>query len=669
MNRLAGATSPYLLQHADNPVDWWPWTPEAFEEARRRDVPVLLSIGYAACHWCHVMAHESFDDPATAKLINDNYVAIKVDREERPDVDAVYMDATQALTRQGGWPMTVFATPTGDPFFCGTYFPREHFQRLLRAVAGAWRTERAEVVDQGQKIVAALAEAAPDLGAGPAPGAAELDGAVTQLARGYDDVNGGFGGAPKFPPSMVLEFLLRAQSRTGSADAERMARGTLAAMAGGGIYDQLAGGFARYSVDATWTVPHFEKMLYDNALLARVYAHWWRQATDPADRELAGRVAVETCDWLVAGLRTDEGAFASALDADSEGAEGKYYVWTPEALRDVLGADDGAYAAELFGVTEAGTFEHGASVLQLRTPPEDPERHARVRDALRRARDGRVPPARDDKIVAAWNGLAIAALAEVGALFERPDLVGAARAAAGLLVDVHVQTLDGERRLTRTSRAGTAGGNAGVLEDYANVAEGFLALYSVTGETEWADYAGDLLKSALAHFGDGTGRFYDTADDAEALFTRPQDPIDNATPSGRFATAAALLSYAALTGDVPLRDAARAALAPVTVLAGDHARFCGWGLAAAEALLAGPVEIAVVGAADDPRTDALHREALHVHRAGTVVARGEPGTTAIPLLAGREPVEDAPAAYVCRDFACRMPVTTPEALAAEATRG
>jgi len=668
-NRLKDATSPYLLQHADNPVDWFEWGETAFAEARRRDVPILLSVGYSACHWCHVMAHESFEDPATARLINENYVAIKVDREERPDVDAVYMDATQALTRQGGWPMTVFATPAGDPFYCGTYFPREHFQRLLRAVAGAWESERAEVIDQGQKIVAALGEAVPEMSAGPAPGAADLDAAAALLYRGYDAVNGGFGGAPKFPPSMVLEFLLRTHARTGSAEADRMARGTLAAMAGGGMYDQLAGGFARYSVDAEWEIPHFEKMLYDNALLARVYAHWWRQATDPGDRELARRVAVETCDWMVAGLRTEEGAFASALDADSEGAEGKYYVWTPAALREALGADDGAYAAELFGVTEAGTFEHGSSVLQLRTRPEDPERYVHVREVLRAARDGRVPPARDDKVVAAWNGLAIAALAEVGALFDRPDLVDAARDAARLLVDVHVHELFGERRLTRTSRGGAAGANAGVLEDYGDVAEGFLALYAVTGEAEWVGYAGDLLNSARAHFDDGRGGFYDTADDSEALFRRPQDPTDNATPSGQFAMAGALLSYAALTGDVALRDAARAALTPVNLLAGQYPRFCGWGMAVAEALLAGPVEVAVVGPDDDPRTDALHRQALHVHRAGTVVARGAPGAAAVPLLEGRTPVEGVPAAYVCRDFACRMPVTTPDELAEEVARG
>lgn len=669
-NRLAGSTSPYLLQHADNPVDWFEWGEAAFAEARRRDVPILLSVGYSACHWCHVMAHESFEDAGTARLINDEFVAIKVDREERPDVDAVYMEATQALTRQGGWPMTVFATPDGEPFYCGTYFPREHFQRLLRAVGSAWRNERDEVVDQGQKIVAALAETGRGFGGGPAPDAGALDAAVTGLRNGFDAANGGFGGAPKFPPSMVMEFLLRNHARTGSPDAIAMVRRTLAAMAAGGMYDQLAGGFARYSVDGSWTVPHFEKMLYDNALLARVYAHWWRQADDPADRDLARRVAVETCDWMIAGLGTDEGAFASALDADSEGAEGKYYVWTPAALRTVLGADDGAYAAELFGVTEAGTFEHGASVLQLRTPPADPDRYARVRSALRAARADRVAPGRDDKVVAAWNGLAIAALAEVGALFDRPDLVDAARAAATVLTDVHVHEAGGERRLIRTSRAGTPGANAGVLEDYADVAEGLIALYTVTGEDRWVTTASDLLAVAVARFGDGSGGFYDTADDAEALFRRPQDPTDNSTPSGQFALAAALLSHAALTGDTGRREAARAALAPVTTLASRYPRFGGWGLAAGEALLAGPVEVAVVGADDDPRTGALHETALRSPGAGTVVARGVPDAPpAVPLLEDRTLVDGAPAAYVCRGFVCRMPVTTPDALVTELAGG
>src|SRR5579859_895853 len=358
MNRLKTATSPYLLQHADNPVDWWPWSEEAFAEARARNVPVLLSVGYAACHWCHVMAHESFEDQQTAALVNDNLVAIKVDREERPDVDAVYMAATQAMTGQGGWPMTVFMTPDGQPFYCGTYFPREVFQRLVLGVAKAWREDRPGVTGQAGRIAAALAQQAGPWRGGPqaADLAAICDQAVLTLARDYDAQRGGFGGAPKFPPSMVCEFLLRQSERPCAAGAGRaleMAAGTMAAMARGGMYDQLGGGFARYSVDAGWVVPHFEKMLYDNALLARVYAHWWRRTGSA----LARRVAAETCSWMIAELATAEGGFASALDADSEGEEGKFYAWAPAQLREVLGGTDARYAAEAFGVTDAGTFE------------------------------------------------------------------------------------------------------------------------------------------------------------------------------------------------------------------------------------------------------------------------------------------------------------------------
>ncbi|WP_460366844.1 thioredoxin domain-containing protein, partial [Actinocorallia lasiicapitis] len=536
MNRLKDATSPYLLQHADNPVDWFPWGEEAFAEARRRNVPILLSVGYAACHWCHVMGHESFEDAQTARLMNALFVNVKVDREERPDVDAVYMAATQALTGHGGWPMTVFMTPEGKPFYCGTYFPRPRFQALLNAVAKAWEEQRDELVEQGEQIVAALGGKV-DSGAGEAPSAETLEAAVAVLGQGYDGRNGGFGGAPKFPPSMVLEFLLR------QGDPDGMAAGTLEAMARGGIYDQLGGGFARYSVDAAWVVPHFEKMIYDNALLARVYAHWWRAGGSP----LARRIALETCDWMIRELGTAEGGLASALDADSEGVEGKFYAWNPAQLAEVLGEADGARAAELLAVTEEGTFEHGLSTLRL--PGDDLPEELRAR--LYAAREERVRPGRDDKVVAGWNGLAIAALAECGALFDRPDLIAYAEGIAELLERVHVR--DG--RILRTSRDGVAGANAGVLEDYADVAEGLIALHGVTGNPEYVRRAGALLDSVLAHFGDGEGGFYDTADDAEALFQRPQDPTDNATPSGASAAAGALLSYAALTGDHRHRDA------------------------------------------------------------------------------------------------------------------
>ncbi|GAA2421648.1 thioredoxin domain-containing protein [Actinomadura vinacea] len=663
MNRLKDATSPYLLQHADNPVDWREWSQEAFAEAGRRDVPILLSVGYAACHWCHVMAHESFEDPATAELMNSMYVNVKVDREERPDVDAVYMEATQAMTGQGGWPMTVFMTPEGHPFYCGTYFPQVQFQALLRAVHKAWTEQRDEVVGQGRQVVAALTSQSGLTGQGEPPGPEKLAAAVQVLARSYDTARGGFGGAPKFPPSMALEFLLRHHARTGDEQALAMAGHTLEAMARGGMYDQLGGGFARYSVDDAWVVPHFEKMLYDNALLARVYAHWWRLTGNP----FARRIALETCDWMLRDLYTPDGGLASALDADSEGVEGKFYVWTPEQLREVLGDEDGAYAAELFNVTASGTFEGGASVLQLLRDPEDLERYERVRAALLASREQRIPPSRDDKVVAGWNGLAVAALAECGALLDRPDLVSAAAEVAGLVTQLHIS--DG--RLVRTSREGAAGANAGVLEDYADVAEGLLALHGVTGEAMYVRLAGELLDTVLDRFGDGAGGFYDTADDAERLFRRPQDPTDNATPSGQFAAAGALLSYAALTGSSRHREAAAAALAPAGLLADKHARFAGWGLAVAEAHAAGPLEIAVVGAADDERCRSLHQAALMAAAPGTVVSVGAPGPdggpgeAGVPLLEGRGLVDGAPAAYVCRGFTCRLPVTTPADLARE----
>ncbi|MFD8804977.1 thioredoxin domain-containing protein [Streptomyces sp. NPDC059597] len=670
MNRLADVTSPYLLQHADNPVDWYPWSPEAFEEARRRDVPILLSVGYSACHWCHVMAHESFEDQETADFLNANFVSVKVDREERPDIDAVYMEAVQAATGQGGWPMTVFLTPDAEPFYFGTYFPPRprggmpSFRQVLEGVRQAWDDRRDEVGEVAGKIVRDLAQREIAQQGSEPPGDAEQAQALLGLTREYDPQRGGFGGAPKFPPSMVLEFLLRHHARTGSEGALQMAQDTCERMARGGIYDQLAGGFARYSVDRDWVVPHFEKMLYDNALLCRAYAHLWR-ATGSS---LARRVALETADFLVRELRTEQGGFASALDADSDdgtgrSVEGAYYVWTPEQLRAVLGEEDGDLAARYYGVTDEGTFEHGRSVLQLPQTEGvfDADQVASVRERLFAERARRPAPGRDDKVVAAWNGLAVAALAETGAYFDRPDLTEAAVAAADLLVRVH---LDEHGRLSRTSRDGRVGANAGVLEDYADVAEGFLALASVTGEGVWLDFAGLLLDQVIARFTDPeTGALYDTASDAEQLIRRPQDPTDNATPSGWTAAAAALLSYAAHTGSDAHRTAAERALGIVATLGPRVPRFIGWGLAAAEALLDGPREVAVVGPSpDDAGTIALHRTALLGTRPGTVVAVGTAGGDEFPLLAERPLVNGAAAAYVCRHFTCDAPTTDPKAL-------
>ena len=640
-NRLAASTSPYLRQHQDNPVDWQEWGPEAFAEAERRDVPVLLSIGYAACHWCHVMAHESFQDEATAAYMNEHYVNVKVDREERPDVDAVYMEAVQAMTGHGGWPMTSFLTARGEPFFCGTYWPVEagrgmpSFRQVLESVAQTWQTRREDVLTAGADVVARLSRTS----AGPTADVTPelLDKAFASLRTSYDGVHGGFGGAPKFPPSMVLEFLLRHAARTG--EGLDLVEHTCRAMASGGMYDQLAGGFARYAVDAQWVVPHFEKMLYDNALLLRVYVHLWRATGS----EPARRVALETADFLLRDLRTEQGGFASALDADTDGVEGLTYAWTRAQLTDALGDEDGAWAAEQFEVTVAGTFEHGTSTLQRLLEPDDAERYARVCDRLREVRAARPQPARDDKVVAAWNGLAVAALAEAGTLLDRPDLVEAATVCADLLRALH--TVDG--RLLRTSIDGRAGRNAGVLEDYADVAEGLLALSSATGDPQRLRDAEALLDVVLAHFGDGSGGLFDTADDAERLVRRPQDPTDNAVPSGLAAAAGAMLTCAAMTGRDDLRVAAERALATVAPLMSRHARFAGWAAAVGEALVAGPAEVVVL---DRPDLLAVARLATSP---GAVVVTGG------PLAQGRP----GGAAYVCRQFVCQAPTTDPATLA------
>ncbi|AGL14644.1 thioredoxin domain-containing protein [Actinoplanes sp. N902-109] len=665
-NRLATATSPYLLQHADNPVDWWPWSQEAFDEARRRDVPLLISVGYAACHWCHVMAHESFEDETVAQQVNDNFVAIKVDREERPDVDAVYMTATQAMTGQGGWPMTVFATPDGDPFFCGTYFPRANFTRLLTSVTEAWRDQREAVLKQGAAVVQAIGGA--QLIGGPtAPISAELlDGAAAQLAKDHDTQHGGFGGAPKFPPHMNLLFLLRHHQRTGSAEDLEIVRHTAEQMARGGIYDQLGGGFARYAVDNTWKVPHFEKMLYDNALLLRVYTQLWRLTDDP----LARRVADETATFLLRDLATPAGGLASALDADTDGTEGLTYSWTPAQLIDALGEEDGAWAADLLAVTTKGTFEHGTSVLALArdidtATPDLIARWQDVRSRLFSVRTKRPQPARDDKVVASWNGLAITALAEHAILSGGSSEAAAARAAAVALAEVLASRHIVDGRLRRVSRDGVVGEPAGVLEDYGAVAEAFCAVHQLTGDGRWLTLAGRLLDVALDHFGAEQGGFYDTADDAERLVTRPADPTDNATPSGLSAVCAALVAYSALTGETRYREAADAALATVGPLIGGHARFAGYSAAVAEAVLVGPYEIAIVTAdpAADPLVEAAHRHAPP----GTVIVAGHPDQEGVPLLADRPLIDGASAAYVCRGFVCDRPVTTVADLQARLT--
>lgn len=616
-NRLASALSPYLRQHQDNPVDWWQWCDEAFGQARSRDVPVLLSVGYAACHWCHVMAHESFEDPAIAAQMNEQFVSIKVDREERPDVDAAYMAATTALTGRGGWPMTVFLDHERRPFYAGTYYPPRSrqgmpgFPAVLDAVTQAWRDRRDQVGAQAALISDRLAATVPDP---EALTAATADAAISRLQQLFDPQWGGFGGAPKFPQPMVHEFLLRHHARTGSDVALGMVETTLTAMAAGGMYDQVGGGFCRYSVDSRWLIPHFEKMLYDNALLLRVYLHWWRETGSP----LAHQVVEETADFLLTEMRTPEGAFAASLDADSEGREGAFYVWTPEQVR-AAGADP-----SVLGVTDAGTFEHGTSVI---VRPEVPW----PREHLRAARSQRVRPARDDKVVLAWNAWTVQALAEAGALLGRGEWVDAAVACQEFLWRVHV---DGDR-VSRVSRDGVAGQALAVLEDYASLALAEFTLAGVRGGD--AARAVGLVQQVRDLFV-GPGR--DTV--AQDLPAGTVEMADNATPAGWNLAAEALLVSAAWRGEP--HEEAQAALGRAAQMAA-HPHFWGHGLSVLEALLDGPVEVAVA----DPQ---LHRLALAGTRPGAVVALDG------PMLEGRAPG----AVYVCRGFVCDVPTSDPAVL-------
>ncbi|WP_283633887.1 thioredoxin domain-containing protein [Mycolicibacterium poriferae] len=655
-NALASATSPYLRQHAENPVHWQEWSAAALAEATRRDVPILLSVGYAACHWCHVMAHESFEDVEVADAMNSDFVCIKVDREERPDLDAVYMNATVALTGQGGWPMTCFLTPDGRPFFCGTYYPKPAFLELLAAVAQTWRTRRSEVEQAGDHISDELRAMASGLPGGGPPVEPQLcDRAVAAVLADEDTVHGGFGAAPKFPPSALLEALLRNHERTADPAALATVQRTCSAMARGGLYDQLAGGFARYSVDAAWVVPHFEKMLYDNALLLRVYAHWARRSGDP----FAHRIAGEAARFMLDDLRAD-GMFVSSLDADAAGVEGLTYAWTVDQLREALGIDDGDWAATLFGVTSAGTFERGASVLQLRDDPEDPVRFDRVRAALLAARAQRPQPGRDDKVVTAWNGLAITALVEAGFALRRPALLAAAAECARSVLDLHV--VGG--RLRRASLGGVVGASAAILEDHAALATGLMALYQAQPEPHWLDEAMALLDVALDHFADPArdGRWFDVADDAEQLVLRPADPLDGATPSGASLLAEALQMAAHLAPRGRAERyaaAAEATLAGATVVLDRAPRSGGHWLAVAEAAVRGPIQIAV---ACDSADSALLAVARAVAPGGAVVLGGPTGST--ELLRERPRIGDADAAYVCRGRTCDLPVTTAEDLAA-----
>ncbi len=660
VNTLSTAASPYLRQHADNPVHWQQWSRQALAEAAQRDVPILLSVGYAACHWCHVMAHESFADDGVAAAMNTGFVCVKVDREERPDIDAVYMNATVALTGQGGWPMTCFLTPDGRPFFCGTYYPKEAFLQLLSAVVDTWRTRRGEVEQASEQIVGELRSMASGLPEGGPPVEPALcDRAVAVVLSDEDTVRGGFGGAPKFPPSALLEALLRHHERTGSHLALGAVWRSGTAMARGGIYDQLAGGFARYSVDYAWVVPHFEKMLYDNAQLLRAYAHWARRTDDA----LARRVAAETARFLIADLLDGE-MFTSSLDADAGGREGATYLWNSAQLIEVLGADDGRWAASVFAVTAAGTFEDGASVLQLPADPDDWVRFRQVREALRTARAARVQPDRDDKVVTAWNGLAITALVEASVALDDPDLLDSASRCAAAMLDLHV--VNG--RLRRASLGGHVGESAAILEDHAMLATGLLSVFQLTINQAWLAAAGELLDTALTHFADPDrpGRWFDTADDAEQLMFRPADPLDGAAPSGASSMAEALQTAAHLFGGrraERYRQAAADTLREHSVLLARAPRSAGHWLTVSEAAVRGPLQIAV--ACDGPES-ALLADARRLAPGGAIVIGGAMNSS--ELLLERDRVAGADAAYVCRGRTCDLPVTGTPQLAAALSR-
>jgi uncharacterized protein len=708
-NRLIHETSPYLLQHAHNPVDWYPWGPEALARAAAEDKPILLSVGYSACHWCHVMAHESFEDPDTAVLMNELFVNIKVDREERPDIDAIYMEAVQAMTGRGGWPMTVFLAPDGRPFYGGTYYPPEprygmpSFRQLLRAIAEAWQERRREMESAGDRMADALNRSAALRPADTALTAGLLDKAAQNLMRNLDPYEGGFGDAPKFPQPMNLDFLLQNWRRTGDEKQRKAVIYTLAKMARGGIYDQLGGGFHRYSTDAHWLVPHFEKMLYDNAQLARTYLHAW-QITGEAELR---RTVEETLDYVLREMTARsgapaEGGFYSTQDADSEGVEGKFFVWTPDEVLALLGPNDGPLFSAYFDVTAGGNFHeggHSTNILHAGDDLEDAagklkvsearlaEVIARGRKILLEARERRVHPGRDEKILAEWNGLMIHALAEAGAVLGRADYIHAAKKASGFVLTQMARSQEREvrgqepglrpssfvLRLFRTYNAGRAHLNA-YLEDYAAVALGFSALYEATFELRWLEAAAALARTILAEFRDADGAgFFQVSADHEKLVVRRKDFIDSAIPSGNSLTAELFLRLAVLLGD----DAgeylghAEGILRLMADGMGEQPLAFGRLLCALDLYLNPGQEIAIVGAPAAADTRALLAEVRRRYLPNSVVALAAPGDDTspalIPLLAERNQIDGRATAYVCRNFVCNLPVNEAEALAAQLT--
>jgi uncharacterized protein YyaL (SSP411 family) len=662
-NRLAKESSPYLLQHAENPVDWYPWGEMALDKARSENRPIFLSIGYSSCYWCHVMACETFEDEAVAALLNEHFVSIKVDREERPDLDQVYMAAVQAMTGRGGWPMSVFLLPDGRPFYGGTYFPptSRHgipsFTEVLHAIIDAWNNRREEVEEQSRTLVETLRR---DTGPGRLPQDDEplrhdtLDRAAQKLAAGYDAANGGWGPAPKFPHPMTIEFLLRRHYSTGDAEAERMAVDTLSAIARGGIYDQIGGGFHRYSVDAFWRVPHFEKMLYDNAGLARVYLHAW-QATG---EDLFRVVAEETLDYVLREMTHPAGGFYSSQDADTEGEEGRYYLWTAGEIRDLLG-DEAEPFMEAYGVTEEGNFE-GRNVLIFGGTPEEREALADARQKLLEAREQRVRPGRDEKVLTSWNGLMLSAMADAARALHRDDYLAAARHCAAFMLE---EVRRGEGRLRHTWKAGRAH-IEGFLDDYTHLMEGLLALYQADYDPQWFAAAQEMAEEIMLHFRAPVG-FYDTGDDHEQLIVRPMELQDNAMPSGNSMAAKVLLHLANMALDSHYARPAEQVLRAMQPFMARYPTSFGQWLVALSDALSRHQEIAIVGEPDAGDTADLIEVCVSGYHPYRTVAVGDPESAGlvVPLLQGRERLDDTATAYVCTGFTCHPPVTEPNALA------
>jgi hypothetical protein len=670
-NHLEHETSPYLLQHVDNPVDWYPWGEEAMRVAAENDKPILLSIGYAACHWCHVMAHESFEDEATAAQMNANFVNVKVDREERPDIDSIYMQAVNAMVGRGGWPMTVFLTPDGKPFYAGTYFPNEprhgmpSFRQILTGVTQAWNDDRERVLSSAGEVAEqlhALSEVGFDEGT---LGTNVFRSALRGLSSRFDPSWGGFGDAPKFPQPMTLEFLLRESIRSGDASALEMAEVTLRKMAEGGIYDHLGGGFARYSVDHRWLVPHFEKMLYDNSQLARVYLHAWQLTGE----QLYRRVTEETLDYVLREMRHADGGFYSSQDADSEGVEGKFYVWSADEIREALGEDAEAFM-KVYGVSDAGNWE-GSNILNLRVGlarlaetmevPVDAlrARMSAARVKLYAIRSARVWPGLDDKVLTSWNGLMLGAFAEAGLALARSDYLEAAESNAKFLY----RTMRRESgRLFRTWRSGSEAKYNAYLEDYAYLADGLLALYEATFDERWVSWARELADTMLGHFRDAVnGGFFDTSDDHEALIHRPKDLQDNAVPSGNAMAASVLLKLSLLTGNADYWQVAEKSVATMAKFMSEYPSGFGHWLAAATFVLSEPRELALIGS--DAEIAALLAVAHETYRPFQVIAAAaEDAQASLPLLADRPRIEGKGTAYLCRRFVCEAPTTDVEQL-------